>query len=170
MCFWNFYSVPLFCLAFPLLLNWSSFINRFWYLVELILTPFLIFKSILRIPWTAKRSNQSIQKHQPWIFIGRTDAEAEALILWPPDAMSQLIRKDWLGCWERLRAGGEGGRGWEGYSITDSVDMNLGKLWETVEDRGAWHAGVHGVTKSWKRLSNWTTTECLGVAILFIFI
>ena len=42
-------------------------------------------------------------------------------------------------------------------SITDSMDMNLGRLWETAEDRGAWHALVHGVTKIWTQLSNWTT-------------
>ena len=46
---------------------------------------------LLRIPWTARRSNQS---NQPWIFIGRTDAEGEAPVLWPPDAKSQLIGKD----------------------------------------------------------------------------
>ena len=43
-------------------------------------------------------------------------------------------------------------------SITDSMDMNLSKLWETVKDRGAWSAAVHGVTKSQTRLSDWTTT------------
>ena len=41
-------------------------------------------------------------------------------------------------------------------SITDSMDMSLSQLWETVKDRGAWHAVVHGVTKNWTRLSNWT--------------
>ena len=52
--------------------------------------------------------------NQPWIFIGRTDAEAEASVLWPPDMKSQLIGKDW--CWKRLRTGGEGGDGgWDGW-------------------------------------------------------
>ena len=49
----------------------------------------------MRVPWTARRSNQSILKEiNPEYSIGKTDAEAEALILWPPDAKSQLIGKD----------------------------------------------------------------------------
>ena len=53
------------------------------------------WRRLLRVPWTAGRSNQSILKgNQSWVFIGRTDAEAEALILWPPDAKSWLIWKD----------------------------------------------------------------------------
>ena len=52
------------------------------------------------------------KENQSWIFIGRTDAEAEALVLWPTDKKSWWIRKDW--CWEKLKAGGEGGKmfGW----------------------------------------------------------
>ena len=52
--------------------------------------------------------------NQPWIFFGRANAEAEALVLWPPDAKSRLWRRPW--CWERLRAGGEAGdKGWDGW-------------------------------------------------------
>ena len=76
--------------------------------------------------------------NQSWMFIGRTDAEAETPILWPPDVKNWLIRKD-----------PDAGKNWrqekvrkedEIDSITDSMDMNLGKLWEIVKDRGTWHA------------------------------
>ena len=52
------------------------------------------WRRLLRVLWTARRSNQSIQGDQSWVFIGRTDAEAEAPILWPPDVKSQFIGKD----------------------------------------------------------------------------
>ena len=52
------------------------------------------WRRLLRVPWTARRSNQSILRDQPWVFIGRTDAEAETPILWPPHAKSWLVGKD----------------------------------------------------------------------------
>ena len=77
--------------------------------------------------------------NQPWIFIGRTDAEAEAPILWL-DSRSRLIGKDPDAGkdWGQKRRGQQRMRCVE--SITDSMDMNLNKLQELVEDRGAWRA------------------------------
>ena len=90
--------------------------------------------------------------NQSWIFIGRTDVEAETPVLWPPDGKNWLIwkvpdtGKDWRGC-QKIR--------WFD-DVNSSMDMSFSKLQELVTDREAWSAAVHGVAKSRIWLSDWT--------------
>ena len=99
------------------------------------------------------------KRDQSWVFIGRTDVEAATPILWPPDAKTWLIGKDW--CWEGLGAGGEGDdRGWDGWmaSLTRWT-------WVWVNSRSWWWTGRPGVLRfmgsqrvrhDWVTELNWT--------------
>ena len=120
----------------------------------------VVLEKTLESPLGCKEiKSVNLKGNQSWNIHWKTDTKAEAPILWPHDVEELALQKrPW--CWERLKAGGEGdNRGWwDGWMASLTQWTWVWASSERVMDRKAWHAAVHGVTKSWTRLSELNLT------------
>ena len=124
------------------------------------------WRRVLRVPRTSRRSNLSILKEiNPKYSLGRLLLKLKLQyvghVMRRTDSLERTLM---LGKIESRRRRGKQRMRWLD-SITNSMNVNLSKFWETVEDRGAWHAAVHAVTKIWTWLSDWTTTSKLFICL-----